>query len=521
MSGLNLNNPSKSVNEESLFSFANLYRQYLQCRRRKRGTINALKFELNAEENLFQLSEELRNKTYQARKAVCFIVEKPKLREIIAADFRDRVVHHVLIERLERVFEPIFIHDSYACRKGKGVHAAVNRLHSFIRNQAGNNQPLYYLQLDIKNFFINIDKNILYGLLRHKLRHKDLLWLAREVIFYNPAQDYVIKGNPRLTAKLPAHKSLLHSDGKSGLPIGNLSSQFFANLYLNELDQYVKHTLKCKHYLRYCDDFILLDTNPQRLAEFKSSIERFLEEKLHLTLNEKYGAILPVSNGINFLGYIIRRDYLLVRKRVIVNLKAKLGQFYVQLVTLNSATQICYRYDYSLLNQLRAVIASYLGHMNHADSFHLKQSIFEQQQWLAHYFRIDEVCLTGVSAKLEPNYQHPQLWRRISDQYGYYRHIYPSLVGLFQVGSYVEFYHHLSAELLSLLQLKPLADNSRGALYGFPLKLASVYIARLLANNYSLVVIKETGIQFNRIKQRLPEYTIICSQGVNHEQALN
>lgn len=185
------------------------------------------------------------------------------------------------------------------------------------------------------------------------------------------------------------------------------------------------------------------------------------------------------------------------------------------------AKRVCYRYDYLLLEQLRAVIASYLGHLKHADSFQLKQNIFKRNQWLSHYFRIDAAWLSGANAKLEASYRHPQLWRRISDQYGYYRHIYPHLVMVFQVGNYFEFYHQLSPELLTLLQLKPLLENKRKALYGFPLKLADAYIERLLANNYSLVVIKETGSQFTSIKQRLPQYTIICSQGVNHEQELN
>ncbi|AUR52796.1 hypothetical protein [Aquella oligotrophica] len=114
--------------EEYIFSFANLYQRYLECRKRKRGTINALKFELAAEVNLLNLSTELQNKSYQPSRCVCFVVEKPKLREIIAADFRDRVVHHVLIERLTKIFEPLFIHDSYACRVNKGTHGAVDRL---------------------------------------------------------------------------------------------------------------------------------------------------------------------------------------------------------------------------------------------------------------------------------------------------------------------------------------------------------------------------------------------------------
>lgn len=173
---------------EYIFSFASLYKRYLECRKRKRGTINALKFELDAEANLLDLSSELQNKSYQPSCCVCFVVEKPKLREIIAADFRDRVVHHVLIERLNRIFEPIFIHDSYACRTGKGVHAAVKRLQKFIVSLSGKGKA-HYLQLDIRSFFINIDKNILYGLITKKVRDKELLWLAQAISWMNSSSS--------------------------------------------------------------------------------------------------------------------------------------------------------------------------------------------------------------------------------------------------------------------------------------------------------------------------------------------
>lgn len=198
----NVNNNNKSNNNNyvwpvrsgewltPLFSFETLYRNYLKCRRNKRGTINALKFEMKAEENLFLLLEQLLNKSYKPSRSVCFIVERPKMREIIAADFSDRVIHHLLVERLEEIYEPVFIHDSYACRRGKGLHKAVERVREFIRKGSKNGrEKLYYLHLDIKNFFMTIDKEILYSLLEKKVENKDILWLARVLIFHNPIEN--------------------------------------------------------------------------------------------------------------------------------------------------------------------------------------------------------------------------------------------------------------------------------------------------------------------------------------------
>jgi len=309
-----------------IFSLQNLYRQYLKCRRNKRNTLNALQFEFNAEWNLAALAVELHQKTYVAKRAIGFVVAKPKLREIVAADFSDRIVHHILVDTLEAIFEPQFIYDSYACRQNKGTHKAVARVEQFIRQLSVNAQPSYFLQLDIHNFFINIDKNILLGLIYKRTRDHNLRWLAREVIFINPQQDMLLKGDSQLFKRLPVHKSLLNAPVGKGLPIGNLSSQFFANVYLNELDQFVKHSLKCSHYVRYCDDFILLDNSKARLEQFKGKIEQFLTERLLLRLNPRYHAVLPVSNGINYLGYIIHREYRLVRKRVVSNLQEKFGK---------------------------------------------------------------------------------------------------------------------------------------------------------------------------------------------------
>src|SRR3972149_2755974 len=154
------------------------------------------------------------------------------------------------------MYEPIFIHDSYACRKNKGLHKAVERVRDFIRRGSENGRKrLYSVHLDIKNFFMTIDKEILYRILEKKVKDEDLLWLAHVILFNNPVQRCIIKGKRRLINHLPPHKSLFHAPHNTGLPVGNLTSQFFANVYLNELDQHVKHTLKCRYYVRYCDDF--------------------------------------------------------------------------------------------------------------------------------------------------------------------------------------------------------------------------------------------------------------------------
>jgi retron-type reverse transcriptase len=308
-----------------LFSFENLHRQYLNCRRNKRNTQNALRFEIEQEKNLLDLQAALQDRTYRPARSVCFFVQKPKLREIFAADFADRVVHHVLIDYLEKIWEPIFIHDSYACRKGKGVHAGVDRLARGLRQITANGRrPAWYLQLDIHNYFMSIDKAILMELLVPKIGDDDALWLTRVLVFHDCTDHFVIKGDPGLLARMPPHKTLFHAPKGKGLPIGNLNSQFFANVYLNVLDQFVKHDLKCRHYLRYCDDFVLLSEDPDQLRDWRERIRHVLGERLALELNPHRERLRPVADGVDWLGYIVRGDYRLVRRRVVGALKDKL-----------------------------------------------------------------------------------------------------------------------------------------------------------------------------------------------------
>lgn len=348
-----------SVSEANSFSYKSIYRCYLECRRNKRNSINALNFEFDAEINVLKLQRELKTRTYHPSRSILFAASKPKLREIFAADFRDRVVHHILIDYLKRIWEPIFIHDSYACRDGKGTHRAVIRLQDFIRSITCNgNIRAYYLQLDIKDFFMSIDKEILFELIRRKVKDPDMLWLTRVVLFWDCTSSYVRRGDPSLLANILPHKSLFGKENVRGLPIGNLTSQFFANVYMNELDQFVKHQLKVKHYVRYVDDFVILSEDSQELRGFKSEIEEFIHIRLKLNLHPSRQKLLTVCNGIDFLGYIVRHNYKLVRARVVNNLKEKIRQFRKMRVR-----------NYT---KLRITMASYFGHFKFANTYRLK-----------------------------------------------------------------------------------------------------------------------------------------------------
>jgi len=349
---------SGSKTADSIFSFQNIHQRYLDCRAKKRNTYNALRFEINAEESILKLGKELQDHTYRPSRSILFAARKPKLREIFAADFRDRIVHHILVNELEKIWEPIFIHASYACRDGKGTHKAVIRLQSFLRKiTANSNIRAHYLQLDIKDFFTSIDKELLFAIIQRKVTNPEVLWLTERILFWDCTHSYTRRGDHQLLLNIPGNKSLFGKDNQRGLPIGNLTSQFFANVYLDQLDQFVKHTLKAHYYLRYVDDFVLLSRDPKELSLWKSQIENYLASQLKLRLHPRRHKLLPVSNGIDFLGYIIRPGYILVRRRVINNLKAKLH------------TKI------TDVKKLRDSIASYSGHFKHANSYRLANSI--------------------------------------------------------------------------------------------------------------------------------------------------
>jgi len=353
---------SASGLQSDIFSYVNIYDAYLDCRSNKRNTYNALGFEINAGENIVKLEQELKDRTYHPSPSLLFAAKKPKVREIFAAPFRDRVIHHLLVNELEKIWEPIFIHDSYASRVFKGTHAAKERLYKFQRQITKNGKACaYYLQLDIKDFFISINKDTLFSLIKPKIENPDLLWLTQKIIFWDCTKSYVCKGEEQLLLNIPPNKSLFGKNNLRGLPIGNLTSQFFANIYLNELDQFVKHGLKAHYYMRYVDDFVLLSPDATELSAWRTQIEEFLLSKLSLRLHPKRHKLLPISNGIDFLGYIVRPRYTLVRRRVVNNLKEKIRQFKEARVK-----------DFKKFHDS---IASYLGHFKHANSYRLTNKL--------------------------------------------------------------------------------------------------------------------------------------------------
>jgi RNA-directed DNA polymerase len=471
----------------SLFSSEHLDRAYRDCRRQKRNKPDALRFEMHAEEHLFQLQIELMERTFRPSTSSCFVTQTPKLREIFAADFRDRITHHLLVRYLEQIWEPIFIYDSYASRPGKGIHLAVERLQGFTRQVTQNNtRPAFYLQLDIKNFFMTINKHILYDLLVSRCQQDEIRWLAHTLIFHDPTADYHLKSSHTLLSCVPRQKSLFGVEQDCGLPIGNLTSQFFANVYLNGLDQFVKHTLKCRFYLRYVDDFVLLHPDQEQLVDWQPQIERYLQTQLELALNSSRTKLRPIRNGIDFLGYIVRPAYMLCRNRVVNNLKARLREFERQLISIRDGVKTI-RYDADLLADLFACLNSYLAHFKHANTAKLIQHLFEKYTFLKYYvvYKLDKLTRLDHT---------PKAFRNLRAQYEYFhRKFYRSLI-FFQVGCFYEFYGKQAINACKLLNLKFIKGK-----YGFTqrcgigVKALDRYVALALRQGMPVVVINQTG----------------------------
>lgn len=346
-----------------LTSFENLYFAYKECLKRKRNTKSAQEIEPIYEKILWKIKRELENKTWQPKPYRAFVVKEPSLREIFAADFQNRIVHHALFRIINPVLEPTFIFHSYACRKRKGTHLAVKNLQKSLRRYSKYGRQVYFLKADIKSFFTSINKEILIKLIEKKIKDKNIIWLIKKIVLTNPAKEAIKAGDLSLFNKIPRHKSLFRAKEGKGLPIGNLTSQLFANIYLNPLDQFVKHILKAKYYFRYVDDFVILDTSAKKLEDYIKRMSGFLRKNLLLELHLEKTFIRKIEKGIDFLGYIVRPDYILVRKGVVKNLKKKIFEAERKLTEGK-----CLDHDL-----LQAAFNSYFAHFNHASSYKLKK----------------------------------------------------------------------------------------------------------------------------------------------------
>ncbi len=271
----------------SLENLLGAWREFKEGKAKKR---DVQEFDFHLEKNLFSLHKELRNKVYVNKPYVPFYVYDPKRRHIHKADVYDRVVHQALYRVLYKIYDPTFIHDSYACRDNKGTHKGVDRLRVYLRKESSNHtRNVWALKCDISKFFDSINHSILEKILLRKLSDSDTQWLIKNII-----------------------SSFEKSEG-CGLPLGNVTSQLFANVYLNEFDQFVKHILKVKYYIRYCDDFVIVSCDREYLESLIPEISRFLESILKLSLHPRKVEIRKISQGIDFLGYILFPHHSILR----------------------------------------------------------------------------------------------------------------------------------------------------------------------------------------------------------------
>ena len=359
-----------------------LYRAWRRARRQKVPSHNQLRFDARWARGLLQLQREIVAGTWTPRRSTCFIATRPKAREIHAPDFADRVVHHWLIPQLEAIYEPGFIHDSYANRAGKGSHAAVRRLQTFVRQVDSGQPDGWYLQLDIRNFFNSIHRPTLWAMLKRRLqRHgatAEVMQVTHALLKRAPLHAGVdVRATTAELAQVPAHKRLANAPAGRGLPIGNLSSQFFANAYLDALDQFVKHTLRAKRYLRYVDDFVLVHHDRRQLEHWQAQITAFLRDELRLELKDDI-RLRRLRDGIDFLGYVVRPTHTLVRPRVVAHMREALSEWETTHVRGNRI-----RATPDALRRIQATSASYAGHLGHANSTRLTASLHRRYPWLA------------------------------------------------------------------------------------------------------------------------------------------
>jgi len=282
---------------EQLCSFEHLYNAFLRARKGKRKLEEIAAFERNLEPELFKIQEELASLNYQPGGYYSFYLTEAKRRLISAAPFPDRVVHHALVGIMEPIFERRFIYDSYANRVGKGTHRALDRCTYFLRRNA------YSLQCDVRQFFPSIDNAILKSMLAKVIRSEKVLWLAGQIIDTGVGvldEEYDMQWFPG--------DDLLSANRPRGLPIGNLTSQFWANVYMNALDQFVKRQLKCRCYIRYVDDVLLFADDKATLHTWKQAIIEYLST-LRLTIHEEAAPVRPASEGLPFLGFIVYPDH--------------------------------------------------------------------------------------------------------------------------------------------------------------------------------------------------------------------
>ncbi len=319
---------------EDIISMENLLEAWKEFVRGKRKRIDVQDFQLRLFENIQKLHSDLKNMSYRHGCYTPFKINDPKPRDIHKALVRDRLLHHAVYRKLYPFFDRTFVADSYSCRNEKGTHRAFNRFGDFAyRSSFAHTKTVYVLKCDVKKFFASIDHQILFVILEQYIPDVNIMWLVREIV-----------------------NSFCSTKKGVGLPLGNLTSQLFVNIYMNEFDQFIKHKLKAEWYIRYADDFVILNQDRKWLGFVLQEIQNFLNEKLHLILHPNKISIETFAGGVDFLGWIHFPNHRVLRtatkKRMFRNIEMKKGQ--------------------NDLDKLNATIWSYLGMLGHGDGYGLE-----------------------------------------------------------------------------------------------------------------------------------------------------
>jgi len=355
-----------------------LFEAYFKARKNKRNKKDQLAFEQNFESSLIKLYEQIVQREFEPQPYTAFISQKQVIREVFAPTFRDRVVHHLIYRYLSEIFEPDFIDDSYSCRVGKGTLYGIYRVKDMLYTcSKGYARDCYILKLDISGYFYAIDKKLLYKMCIQKMQesfeHEKYVlvdYLLKKVLFDDVTKGAIKRGGKNEWELLPRHRSLFHCPKERGLPIGNLTSQLFSNIYMNAFDHFMKNDLGLKHYGRYVDDFVIVHPNKTFLKKLIQSATLFLRQHLGLTVHPKKIYLQHYAKGVPFLGAFIKPHRVYVGNRI-------KGNFTKLLRALDTAS---YPNGYTpgCVKEICCRINSYLGLMSHFNSFTLRKTLLQQ-----------------------------------------------------------------------------------------------------------------------------------------------
>jgi len=354
----------------NIYDLENLIKAYYFARRGKRSKSRICQFDFFLESNLIKLRYFLTTHTYLPSPYAHFVINDPKTRQVAAPAFRDRVLQHSLVATIESLFEKKFVYDSYACRKGKGTHFGAKRIKKFLmaaRCINGKEKEIYVLQCDIRKFFQSISWDILISIISKTVKCQQTVELIKKIITTHEQTLGRDLGQLSIFSYTGFDNEAVSVTSRRGLPIGNLTSQLFANIYLNELDYFAKEVLRERWYARYMDDFLIIHPDKNHLLRVRDKIKTFLKDTLDLQLHSKKMVIKNVKEGVPFVGYRIFYDHILIRSSTLSHMQKK----YKKKIKLFQQGKISQ-------GELQKIICSIRGHLNHADAHNLHSYMFKK-----------------------------------------------------------------------------------------------------------------------------------------------